>query len=234
MSRSARRWSSRARPLGVAFSLAAHASILLALLSTWRYQPRPPDPPPMTVDLIGAPTPEPAASVQPASTKPPPVHNIARPALAPPDLEPLPADDAPMVVAELGEADLAGAGTAESGGAGGVCNMARLVQDGLRKDPLVRTAVADAHSAAGARAGKAILVWNGDWLRNLGQDGKGLAAVREAILWEVGFAPPACRAQPVQGLVVLSLSDSPGGPRLALGGGAWRWSDLLSLRPVSG
>ena len=51
----------------------------------------------------------------------------------------------------------------------------------------------------------------------------GLSAVRESILWEVGFAPEACRSERVHGLVLFTL---PGG-RLAVGAPDWRWSDLL-------
>ena len=54
-----------------------------------------------------------------------------------------------------------------------------------------------------------------------------LAAVREAIMWEVGFAPEACRSQRMHGLVVVSLAD--GRTRFAIGGGEWRWSDLLGV-----
>jgi hypothetical protein len=99
------------------------------------------------------------------------------------------------------------------------------VQRALRRDPLVQSAVFDAH-----RAGKAIMVWNGDWVRSGEQDGKGLAAVREAIMWEVAFAPEACRKARVHGLVLLTLGD--GATRLALGSGDWRWSDLLATRGV--
>ena len=221
----------RARPVGAALSVAAHLGVLLALMSAWRYQPRPPEPVPMDVSLIQAPQPAPVPEPPKAAAapdKPPPKRNLFRPTPAPPDISPLPTQDAPVAVAELGEGDIAGAGTAESGGGGGACNMVRLVENGLRKDRLVQSAVADAHRASAA-PGKAILVWNGDWVRNLSQDGKGLAAVREAILGEVGFAPAACRSQPVHGLVVLSLTDAPGFPRLAIGGGDWRWSDLLKL-----
>ena len=69
-------------------------------------------------------------------------------------------------------------------------------------------------------------MWNGDWVRSGGEDGKGMAAVREAILWEVGFAPESCRNTPVHGMVVLSLAD--GGTRFAVGAGTWRWSDSCS------
>jgi hypothetical protein len=103
--------------------------------------------------------------------------------------------------------------------------MARRVQAALRRDPLVQAAVA-------GLAGKAVLVWNGDWVRSGGEDGKGLAAVREAIMWEVAFAPRACRAEPVRGLVLLSLNETPGSARLAVGSSQWRWSDLLTPRPA--
>jgi hypothetical protein len=94
----------------------------------------------------------------------------------------------------------------------------------LRRDRLVQSAAAAAHR------GRPILVWNGDWVRHGVQEGAGLAAVREAILWEVGFAPAACKAERVEGLVLISLADRPGAPRLVVGKGAWRWSDLLASR----
>ena len=107
--------------------------------------------------------------------------------------------------------------------------MARWVQSALRKDQLVQAAAAQVHREGGS-AGDAILVWNGDWVRSNGEDGKGLAAVREAIIWEVAFAPVACRAEPVRGLVLFSLGEAPGSPRLVLGLNQWRWSDLLTAR----
>lgn len=120
----------------------------------------------------------------------------------------------------MGEGELAGAATAGSGG-GGACDMIRRIQAALRTDRLVRAAVAN------AEPGKAILVWNGGWIRHLDQDGAGLAAVREAMTWEIGFAPEACRRQRMHGLVLISLNDAPGSARLVLGGGDWRWSDML-------
>ena len=55
-------------------------------------------------------------------------------------------------------------------------------------------------------------------------------AVRQAIMWEIAFAPEACRNQRMHGLVLLSLAD--GSTRFAVGSGDWRWSDLLGLRKV--
>jgi hypothetical protein len=127
----------------------------------------------------------------------------------------------------LSESQLAGATiVGEGGGPGGTCNMGEIVQQALRRDPMVHTAVESAH-----RLGKTVMLWNGDWLRSGDQDGKGLSAVREAITWEVAFAPEACRNMRVRGLVLLSLSD--GTTRFALGSDDWRWSDLLGLSKAS-
>ena len=63
--------------------------------------------------------------------------------------------------------------------------MARRLQAALRRDAMVHAAVA----ARGLTGGSAILVWDGGWVASPGEDGKGLAAVREAIVWEVAFAP---------------------------------------------
>jgi hypothetical protein len=122
-------------------------------------------------------------------------------------------------------------GTGGAGGSGagdGGCDMVRWLQDALRDDPEVRAAVTRAQAEVGP--GKALLVWNGDWIRNPGEAGEGLAGVRQAIAMEVAFAPHACRAQPMRGLVLISFSDGAGGPRLALGNGSWRWGDMLRGR----
>ncbi len=125
----------------------------------------------------------------------------------------------------LTQSQLAGAANvSESGGGGsGGCNTARLVQMALRRDPLVHMAVAQVN-----RLGKSIMLWNGDWVQSGGQDGKGLSAVREAIIWEVAFTPEACRKERMHGLILLSLAD--GSTRFAIGTDNWRWSDLLGVR----
>ncbi len=189
----------------------------------------------MTVRLVDPPRPPvvmppdaPALAPDLAPTTPPPPRTVTRRTAARVDVEPAAASEAPTTfgVAEVSDAELATAGTAETGGAGGACNMARWLQAALRKDRRVQAAVA----AQGSSPRKAIRVWNGDWVRHAGQEGNGLAAVREAIMWEVGFAPVACRTEPVRGLVQLSLADGPAAPRLVVGSGEWRWSDLLLSR----
>jgi hypothetical protein len=216
-----------------ALSLAAHG---LALFALWNAHALPvalyPEPAPMDAELIKLeppppqePTEAPAPKVvtKPAKARP---HRTIRPAPPTKTVEAAPAVAGPITqrAVEVSDSDLVGATTAGAGGAGGGCNMVRLLQAALRKDARVQEAIAEAHRAG---TGKAMLVWNGDWVRHPTQDGHGLAMIREAILVEVGFAPAACKAEPQHGMVVISLNDAPGAPRVALGGGSWRWTDLL-------
>ena len=165
----------------------------------------------------------------------PPEKSIARRTPAPPQADFLPVAPADrqsdqQSQGELTDADLAGASTAGNGsGGGGECNMARRIQNALRKDGLVQAAVAGASGSS-----KAIMIWNGDWVQSHSEDGKGLAAVREAIIWEIAFAPAACKAQAMHGLMLISLNDGSETARLAIGHGEWRWSDMLALRHGGG
>jgi hypothetical protein len=224
--------------LAAALSLTAHLALLLAFLATRRPAPLTPELQPMAVALVApGPTDQPKGPATPAppAAQPPPPKQLARPTRARPDVKPLPAGEGRSndTGVELSEAQLAGAATAGGGGEGRPCDMARRLQAALRKDSRVQAAVADAQaSPQKSLGGKALYVWNGDWVRSNGQDGAGLAAVREAIMWEVGFAPEACRAEPMHGLLAVSMSDGPGASRVVLGAGAWRWTDLL--RPRAG
>jgi hypothetical protein len=242
----ARRRAARRRLFGAAFSLAAHLCVLVFLVTALRSPPAPAETAPIVVELVDERPPAPAAHPKPASTPaaataaesrpvaaaPVPVKTPARPAVA--RRSPAPMKTASLTASDavadepgnaLSEAQIAGAASADSGPTGRPCDMARRLQSALRKDPLVQAAVASA-------AGRAIMVWDGDWVRNRGEDGKGLAAVREAITWEVAFAPQACRAEPVHGLILISMGQAQGSTRLALGLDAWRWADLLKPGPV--
>lgn len=204
-----------------------------------------PPPPDRPDEQAGSP---PRATASTPPPKPAPPAPIAPPARGripreapPPETEPVAARAAPAdpdVV--LGESDLAGATVAGTGGgAGGSgggfgsgdggCDMVRRLQDALREDAEVTAAVTRSYRALGP-AGRAILIWNGDWLRSPGQAGRGLAGVRQAIAMEIAFAPEACRARPMRGLVVIAFNDRPDAPRLALGAREWRWTELLSAR----
>jgi hypothetical protein len=213
-----------------------------------------PDPAPQP-DAPAAAAQSPTPSRQAPKLRPPAVA-AARPrpvvAKPPPEIEPLPVASAPPgpPLPLLGAAQLAGAATvgagpgggggngaggggaggsgagSGSGSGGGSCDMVRWVQDAVRDDAAVRRAVIAAAEDMQAD-GRAILVWNGDWLQSRNQSGKGLAGVRQAIALEVAFAPAECKTQRMTGLAVLDLEDRPGGARIALGRGSWRWSDLL-------
>ena len=231
------------RLLVAGLSVAGHAAVIFVLLSAQPTPPRFADVEAVSVALV-APPPPPAPPEPPAQspsppaptpptpvTPPPPKLNVHRTPAPPRDVAPLEAEAGPTAESdEPSDAELASATTAENGGgAGRACNMAGWLQAKLRKDPNVQAAMAQAATSQGGR-GKPLRVWNGDWVRHTGQEGAGLATVREALMWEVAFAPQACRAEPVHGLVLLSLNDSPGAARVALGSGEWRWSDLLFSR----
>lgn len=234
------RRSIRSRLFSTTVSVALHGALLFGVLA-YVAPVVAPEPPPVTVVLmtpppVPAPTAEPAAAAAPAPIRPPPQRAMVkeRPP-PPPEIKPIVARVAPVadVVDTVSDTELAGALTAGTGaGSGGgdgtgdgsgACNMVRRMQQALRKDPMVRDAVAQ------ARRGKsnALLVWKGDWVRSQGEEGKGLAAVRQAMVWEVAFAPAACRSQAVRGMVLITLADGGGSGRVAFGDGSWRWSDLL-------
>ena len=229
-------WSERPRrrrartAAAIGASFATHAAILLAIIAAGP-RPAPIAPaPPIAVDLVAPPSlaaPSPSPSAAPQSAKPPPPRTLqARHTPSPPREDTTPADDSTPADPGPGltDAQLAGAATAGSGGGGGACDMARRLQEALRRDPLAQAAVA-------RFSGRAVMVWNGDWIWMPGEDGKGLAAVRQAMMWEIAFSPKACQGQQVHGLVVISSAEGHGGARLAVGLNSWRWSDLLIPHP---
>ena len=203
--------------------------------------PKPPPPP----DPAPAETPDPApvaatssAPPSPAAPRPKPAPPPrARPARVTPPADvptrPAPPPSTGEAFVTVGEGQLAGAtragsgsgsgGGSGAGAGGGSCDMVRRLQDALRDDPDIRAAVGRAHAQVGP--GRALLLWNGSWVRSPGQAGNGLAGVRQAIAVEVAFAPEACRTRPMRGLVVIAFAD---GARLALGAGQWRWNDLTA------
>lgn len=229
---------------GLLISGAAHVIAIAALLWFHTDRPRPaPNPSHLIVSVVDSPDPDPPGpeSSDPESgTSGGEAEASAPQAVVPPTPLPTPepvssadveVEEAPPASSDiLSDSQLVGAidagedgvGDASGGGGGaGGCNTARVLQTALRRDPMVLAAVTNA-----GRAGKSVMLWDGDWVRSGAQDGKGLSGVRQAILWQLAFAPEACREKPMQGLVLLSLA---GGTRLAIGADAWRWSDLLGL-----
>ena len=222
------------RYLAWMISLAAHG-IVLGVLFMLHAEQSAPRVAPILVGLVELPTEEsPGPPAAPAEAPP------AAPVAVQQTVQPAPTkaiavnddasaeNDAPMVDTfsdVMSDSQLAGASEAGStGGGGGTggCDMAHAVQQALRRDPMVRAMLEKAN-----RLGKSLMLWDGDWVRAGTQDGKGLSGIREAIMWEVAFAPEVCRNARMQGLVLLSLNDN---TRFALGAAEWRWSDLLGLR----
>ncbi|MFI4934457.1 MAG: hypothetical protein ACHP7N_07550 [Caulobacterales bacterium] len=232
----------RQRLGAVATSIAAHGALLAALIVGQTAPARLVEPEAINVSLLRLappappvpPPPAPKPALQAAAPKetvePAPTRSMVRHA-TPTEADALPepparADGAPSQGSGLTDAQLAGAASAGSGSPGGSCDMARRVQTALRRDPLVQAALSQG-VRAGAPTSKAIMIWDGDWVQSPSEDGKGLAAVREAMMWEIAFAPKACRTEPVRGLVLFSMNEAPGAARLVVGQGEWRWSDLL-------
>lgn len=226
------------RLVTVTFSLAAHVLVLAALLSVRSTPPPTPaqEPAPIPVALVELPPPpkaqppEPPSPAPPAPEKPPPKLHPPKP--APPDVAPLPARPDPKATTgvELTAAQLAGATHAGAGsGGGGPCDVARWLQAGLRKDPRVQAALLNGALGPGS-GGRALMLWNGDWVRSAGEDGDGLAVIREAVMMEILSAPAACRVEPMHGLILISPAEGAGSARLAVGSADWRWADLLLPR----
>jgi len=238
------------RPGAVVLSASAHALLLFMLVMPLTHPPKLISPEPMVISMVDgallspAPGPPAAAAAQsvappiPTPAKPIPRRASTRPAPLAASKEP-PEEDGDAakinVLSEISDGELVGAATAANSGTGGGggdggggrnCNMVQFLQDALRRDSDVQAAAHNAHRAPGA-TGKAILLWNGDWIKRSDQDGNGLAGVREALMAEILFAPATCRNQTMRGLVLISFSDAPGAPRVAFGTGSWRWSDLL-------
>jgi len=238
------------RSLAGGASLAAHVVIAVLVVASWRAvtppaaQPPievtlaplpvvPPPPPPPPDVAPDSPSPEPDAAPKRAPTHAAPAAAATHPAPAPFHARPIAvAAAAPVAAAAaaspgdgLSDADVAGASRVGDGRPHGACDMASRLQAALRRD---HTVLAQAAAAVRQADGRALRIWDGDWVQNGVEDGKGLSAVREAVVVEVAFAPAACRAETVRGLVLLTLGDGPGAARIAVGSGQWRWSDLLA------
>ncbi|OYX34825.1 MAG: hypothetical protein B7Z01_04615 [Brevundimonas subvibrioides] len=203
-----------------------------------------PEPEPPAPSTVARPAPpRPAARLRPARLPPPPEVETVAASPAPPTPAP-PAPPAGLTASQLAGAATAGSGTGGGSGSGtgsgagggsgggggsGRCDMIQRVQDALRENTGVVAATRRAQALLPSDR-RALLVWDGDWVMNPGEAGRGLAGLRQAIAVEIAFAPAECRRQAERGLVLLTLAEGPGAARLALGTGSWRWSDLTGVR----
>ncbi len=156
--------------------------------------------------------------------------------MLPSDLEPLfvmPAMDGPTFDAEpveVGEAAPAAAAAAAGGGSGDACGLASDIVAALRSDATAQAAVA--RIPANRRSGgNAVMLWNGRWA-DLGL--RGPDPIRAAVVRRLREASSDCREEAVNGPRLLAISGGPRPTFLAVGSGAWRWSDLLREDAASG
>src|SRR5258705_7143328 len=161
----------RDRILGWAFTAGVHLIVFAALF--WPRAAPPPAKPSLSLTMVNV-LPNPKPPGPPDQTEPGGRGDAIQPTL----LRPVSPTAVPVTIHVsdnsdlLSESQLAGAASVGEGGGGGGggCDLARAVQRALRRDPLVHTAVEGAN-----RLGKSIMMWNGDWVRSGGQDGKGLS-----------------------------------------------------------
>lgn len=186
----------------------------------------------------------PEGKPKPSTAPPPPIHRTPLPKMPVETVQVASVAPVPNMRL-LGEGEVAGAlvagqgaggGAGEGGsggggsggtGQGGTCDMVGRLEAMVRRDSRVQSGVRQAQQALNAGR-RPMVIWDGDWVQSSGQEGRGLAGVRQAIAVEIAFAPRECRIQTVRGMVVLSLGDDAGSPRLALGAGQWRWGELAT------
>ena len=132
--------------------------------------------------------------------------------------------------------DTAAAGDAGVAGGGRVCQLSVDAAAAIQQDPMAMAELAAL--PPGVRSGAdAVMLWNGKWFD---QDipvpaptGTGAVStngnLRLAIEKMVVAAPEGCRDEAMVGPVFVPIPEGDRTTLLAIGSGAWRWSDLLIL-----
>ena len=132
--------------------------------------------------------------------------------------------------------DAAAAGDAGVVGGGRVCQLSVDAAAAIQHDPMAMAELAAL--PPGVRSGAdAVMLWNGKWYD---QDipvpaptGTGAVptngSLRLAIETMVAAAPEGCRDEAMVGPVFVPIPEGDRTTLLAIGSGAWRWSDLLPL-----
>ena len=128
------------------------------------------------------------------------------------------------------------AGDAGVAGGGSVCQLSADAAAAIQHDPMAMAELAAL--PPGVRSGAdAVMLWNGKWFD---QDipvpaptGTGAVStngsLRLAIEKMVVAAPEGCRDEAMVGPVFVPIPEGDRTTLLAIGSGAWRWSELLPL-----
>ncbi len=249
-----RRAHRRRGALALSGSALAHGLILLSLFTGLSTQTHLRQDAGVVVDISapfvaavhGQPTPTqvvPAKSALPTTTPPPspvppappatpdsaavaPVPSLPTAATLPPvdpTLEP-----AALTPASLGTADA----TAQATASAPACDLTGPVQQALQADASSRLALGRIPPKARSVA-NAIMFWDAGWPADTALGGAAITApIRQRIVEVVSAAPAICADQLVLGPRFVSVTDVTGTTVIALGSGAWKWSDLLRKSPA--
>jgi len=108
------------------------------------------------------------------------------------------------------------------------CDPTRALQAELQGDRDVLDELSRVPRQARSVA-NAIMIWDGRWTPIDAPGAPSLAdPLHQAIISTVRAMSPACQAQQVLGPRLLTVNDDRGSTVLALGSGAWTWSQILS------
>jgi len=122
-------------------------------------------------------------------------------------------------------------GNANANGADAGCGLAESVRDALEQSVEARSALARIPRSSRSVA-NALMIWDGEWIAAERLGGlAALSSVRKAIAGVVDRASADCGSRAETGPVFLIVRHASETIVLALGSGAWRWSDLSMQSP---
>ncbi|MEG3154580.1 hypothetical protein [Sphingomonas sp. RB1R13] len=151
-------------------------------------------------------------------------------------LKPVPPPLIAMPSISPAAADTADAGDAGVAGGGRVCQLSVDAAAAIQQDPMAMAELAAL--PPGVRSGAdAVMLWNGKWFDQQipvpAPTATGAVSInsslRLAIEKMVIAAPTECRDEAMVGPVFVPIPEGDRTTLLAIGSGAWRWSDLLAL-----
>ena len=152
-------------------------------------------------------------------------------------LKPVPPPLIPMPSVSAAAPDTAAAGDAGVAGGGNVCQLSTDAAAAIQQDPMAMAELAAL--PPGVRSGAdAVMLCNGTWFDQqipvAAPTGAVLpsSSLRLAIEKMVVAAPASCRDEAMVGPVFVPIPEGNRTTLLAIGSGAWRWSDLLPLPAI--
>lgn len=224
-------------------AIALHLALLAWLIAAGSVPAARRLPVPLTINLSLPPAADDAAAPAAAGSPPeaaprplPPAAPTPPPEIPLPSAETLPFDPPALVPQFDAEPDPAVTGdvttlaspNAVGLGAGGDCSLADAVSQALERNVDAKAALARIPPQSRSVA-NAVMLWDGDWIASERVGGPvALNSVQKAIAETLDSASAECRLRSESGPSFLIVRGSPDTIVLAVGSGAWRWSDLLT------